>query len=94
LRELIAERGEQAASITPKISELLDKSGQLGVIQADALLVMVLDLCINCDNCVKACEALHGQSRLIRNGIQLGKYLMSQRVPSLRRSQMHEHRHS
>jgi CRP-like cAMP-binding protein/Fe-S-cluster-containing hydrogenase component 2 len=76
LRKLIAARREQAALITPEISELLDKSGQLGVIQADALLVMDLDLCINCDNCVKACEALHGQSRLIRNGIQLGKYLI------------------
>jgi ferredoxin len=40
------------------------------------LLVMDLDLCINCDYCVKACEALHGQSRLIRNRIQLGKYLI------------------
>jgi Fe-S-cluster-containing hydrogenase component 2 len=37
---------------------------------------MDLDLCIHCDNCVKACESLHGQSRLIRNGIQIGKYLI------------------
>jgi ferredoxin len=66
----------QAPSITPEILELLYKSGQLGVIQADALLVMDLDLCINCDKCVKACEALHGQSRLFRNRIQLGKYLI------------------
>jgi Fe-S-cluster-containing hydrogenase component 2 len=43
---------------------------------ADALLVMDLDLCINCDQCVKACESLHGKSRLIRNGIQIGKYLV------------------
>ncbi len=62
--------------MTPEISELLERSGQLGVIQADALLVMDLDLCIKCDNCVKACESLHGQSRLIRNGIQIGKYLV------------------
>ena len=46
------------------------------MIQADALLVMDLDLCIKCDQCVKACESLHGKSRLIRNGIQLGKYLV------------------
>ena len=37
---------------------------------------MDLDLCIKCDECVKACESLHGESRLIRNGIQLGKYLV------------------
>jgi CRP-like cAMP-binding protein/Fe-S-cluster-containing hydrogenase component 2 len=76
VRKVIARRHEQARTITPELSELLRKMGQLGVIQADALLVMDLDLCIKCDNCVRACESLHGQSRLIRNGIQLGKYLV------------------
>ena len=37
---------------------------------------MDLDLCIKCDNCVRACESLHGRSRLIRNGVQIGKYLV------------------
>ncbi|MGH8013478.1 MAG: cyclic nucleotide-binding domain-containing protein [Candidatus Binataceae bacterium] len=76
VRQVIARRHEQERNITPEISQLLERSGQLGVIQADALLVMDLDLCIKCDNCVKACEALHGKSRLIRNGIQIGKYLI------------------
>jgi CRP-like cAMP-binding protein/Fe-S-cluster-containing hydrogenase component 2 len=76
VRKVIARRKEQERTITPDLSELLRKMGQLGVIQADALLVMDLDLCIKCDNCVRACESLHGQSRLIRNGIQLGKYLV------------------
>jgi CRP-like cAMP-binding protein/Fe-S-cluster-containing hydrogenase component 2 len=75
-RRLIAKRHEQEQTITPEISELLEKSGQLGVIQADALLVMDLDLCTRCDNCVRACESLHGKSRLIRDGIQIGKYLI------------------
>lgn len=75
-RAVIASRREQEARLTPQTSELLAKSGQLGVIQSDALLVMDLDLCVECDNCVKACEALHGKSRLIRTGIQLGKYLI------------------
>ncbi|HKV56374.1 MAG TPA: cyclic nucleotide-binding domain-containing protein [Candidatus Binataceae bacterium] len=75
-RKVIVRRQEQDRTVTRELSELLEKSGQLGVIQADALLVMDLDLCIKCDNCVKACEELHGQSRLIRNGIQLGKYLV------------------
>ena len=73
---MIAQRFEQECTVTPEISDLLERSGQLGVIQADALLVMDLDLCIKCDACVKACESLHGKSRLIRNGIQLGKYLV------------------
>jgi CRP-like cAMP-binding protein/Fe-S-cluster-containing hydrogenase component 2 len=76
VRKTISQRQEQERTITPALSELLRKMGQLGVIQADALLVMDLDLCIKCDNCVRACESLHGQSRLIRNGIQLGKYLV------------------
>jgi CRP-like cAMP-binding protein/Fe-S-cluster-containing hydrogenase component 2 len=76
VRKVIAQRKEQERTITPELSELLRTMGQLGVIQADALLVMDLDLCIKCDNCVRACESLHGQSRLIRNGIQLGKYLV------------------
>jgi CRP-like cAMP-binding protein/Fe-S-cluster-containing hydrogenase component 2 len=76
VRKVIAQRFEQERTITPELSDLLERSGQAGVIQADALLVMDLDLCINCDQCVKACESLHGKSRLIRNGIQLGKYLV------------------
>jgi CRP-like cAMP-binding protein/Fe-S-cluster-containing hydrogenase component 2 len=76
VRKVIARRHEHDRTVTPEFSELLRKMGQLGVIQADALLVMDLDLCIKCDNCVNACESLHGQSRLIRNGIQLGKYLV------------------
>jgi CRP-like cAMP-binding protein/Fe-S-cluster-containing hydrogenase component 2 len=76
VRKVIARRREQDRAVTPELSELLRKMGQLGVIQADALLVMDLDLCIKCDNCVRACESLHGQSRLIRNGIQLGNYLV------------------
>jgi CRP-like cAMP-binding protein/Fe-S-cluster-containing hydrogenase component 2 len=75
-RKVIARRHEQERHITAEMSELLERSGQLGVIQADALLVMDMDLCIKCDNCVKACESLHGSSRLIRNGIQIGKYLI------------------
>lgn len=76
VRKVIEQRFEQERTITPELSDLLERSGQAGVIQADALLVMDLELCINCDQCVKACESLHGRSRLIRNGIRIGKYLV------------------
>jgi CRP-like cAMP-binding protein/Fe-S-cluster-containing hydrogenase component 2 len=76
MREVIARQQEQENTITAELSDLLEKSGQLGVIQSDALLVMDLDRCIKCDNCVRACESLHGRSRLIRNGVQIGKYLV------------------
>ncbi|HKD66173.1 MAG TPA: cyclic nucleotide-binding domain-containing protein [Candidatus Binataceae bacterium] len=76
MHEVIARQQEQENSVTAELSDLLEKSGQLGVIQSDALLVMDLDRCIKCDNCVRACESLHGRSRLIRNGVQIGKYLV------------------
>jgi CRP-like cAMP-binding protein/Fe-S-cluster-containing hydrogenase component 2 len=76
MREVIAREQEQENNVTAELSDLLEKSGQLGVIQSDALLVMDMDRCIKCDNCVRACESLHGRSRLIRNGVQIGKYLV------------------
>jgi CRP-like cAMP-binding protein/Fe-S-cluster-containing hydrogenase component 2 len=66
----------QTRTMTPEISAQLERSGQLGYIQADALLVMDLDLCVKCDQCVKACETLHGVSRLNRTGGTVGKYLV------------------
>ena len=76
VRATIERRLAAEEQLTPELSVVLKDSGQFGVIQADALLVMDLDLCVKCDNCVTACESLHGTSRLIRTGIQLGKYLI------------------
>jgi CRP-like cAMP-binding protein/Fe-S-cluster-containing hydrogenase component 2 len=76
VRGVIEARHRQEKLITPEISDLLEKSGQLGYVQAAALLVMDLDLCVKCDNCVKACESLHGESRLVRSGVTIGKYLV------------------
>ncbi|MGC2460053.1 MAG: cyclic nucleotide-binding domain-containing protein, partial [Steroidobacteraceae bacterium] len=76
VRATIERRLEAEKRLTPELSAILKESGQFGVIQADALLVMDLDLCVKCDNCVKACESLHGTSRRIRTGIHLGKYLV------------------
>jgi CRP-like cAMP-binding protein/Fe-S-cluster-containing dehydrogenase component len=76
VRATIERRLEAEEHLTPELSAILKESGQFGVIQNDALLVMDLDLCVKCDNCVTACESLHGTSRLIRTGIQIGKYLI------------------
>jgi len=76
VRATIERRLAAEEQLTPEVSAILKDSGQFGVIQNDALLVMDLDLCVKCDNCVKACESLHGTSRLVRTGIQLGKYLI------------------
>jgi CRP-like cAMP-binding protein/Fe-S-cluster-containing dehydrogenase component len=76
VRATIERRYHEEEQLTPEMSRLLETSGQLGMIQADALLVMDLNRCIKCDNCVTACETLHGESRLVRTGIQLGNYLV------------------
>jgi len=76
VRATIERRAESEKRITPEISAQLDRTGQLGVIQSEAVLVMDLDLCVKCDECVKACETLHGESRLTRNGAHVGKYLI------------------
>jgi CRP-like cAMP-binding protein/pSer/pThr/pTyr-binding forkhead associated (FHA) protein len=75
VRNASTERERAAGRITSELSQQLQQWGQ-GYVQADALLVMDLELCVKCDLCVEACEELHGESRLVRRGMQLGKYLV------------------
>jgi len=75
VRALTAKRRVAGQQMTPELSARLERWGQ-GYLQADALLVMDLELCVKCDLCVTACETLHGESRLVRSGMQLGKYLV------------------
>jgi Fe-S-cluster-containing dehydrogenase component len=42
-----------------------------GIIDGSNILVMDMDLCIRCGNCSLACHKMHGQSRLLRRGIQI-----------------------
>ena len=42
-----------------------------GIIDGSNLLVMDMDLCVRCGNCSLACHKVHGQSRLLRRGIQI-----------------------
>ena len=42
-----------------------------GVIDGSNVLVMDMDLCVRCGNCSLACHKVHGQSRLVRRGIQI-----------------------
>ena len=46
-----------------------------GVIQGHHVLVINTAICVNCDNCVDACERRHGYSRLDRSGLQLGELM-------------------
>jgi Fe-S-cluster-containing hydrogenase component 2 len=46
--------------------------------EAQSLLVIDLDKCTRCDNCVRACADAHdGITRLIREGLRFDKYLIA-----------------
>ena len=70
LRERLEEK------LTDALAEEIERFGEKNLIDNDALLLMDLDLCVKCDCCVEACESLHGESRLIRNGIHIDQYLI------------------
>ncbi|MDT7808262.1 MAG: hypothetical protein QOJ70_2075 [Acidobacteriota bacterium] len=42
-----------------------------GVVDGTNLLVMDMDKCVRCGNCSMACHQVHGQSRLLRRGINI-----------------------
>lgn len=42
-----------------------------GIVDGANLLVMDMDLCVRCGNCSLACHKVHGQSRLLRRGINI-----------------------
>jgi Fe-S-cluster-containing dehydrogenase component/CRP-like cAMP-binding protein len=46
-----------------------------GIIDGNNVLVMDMDLCVRCGNCSLACHKVHGQSRLLRRGIQIERPL-------------------
>jgi Fe-S-cluster-containing hydrogenase component 2 len=49
-----------------------------GLMEAQSLLILDLDRCTRCDQCVRACAEAHdGVSRLIRDGLRWDKYLVA-----------------
>jgi Fe-S-cluster-containing dehydrogenase component/CRP-like cAMP-binding protein len=57
---------EPASVLAAKRQEIMT-----GLADGTNLLVMDMDLCIRCGNCSLACQHVHGQSRLVRRGIQI-----------------------
>jgi len=63
----VSKRSEVAARQLTSERRLIDT----GLVDATNLLVMDMDLCVRCGNCSMACHQVHGQSRLVRRGIQV-----------------------
>lgn len=55
-----------------------EEFGKLGLIQGQQLMLIDLDRCTRCDECVRACVNTHGgqQTRLYLDGPRFGKYLI------------------
>ncbi len=66
-----AKRLEQLAAVS------VDQFLEQGLMQAQSLLLIDLDRCTRCDECVRACAASHdGVTRLIRDGLRFDRYLV------------------
>lgn len=56
----------------------IDQFLNQGLMEAQSLLILDLERCVRCDECVKACADAHdGVTRLIRDGLRFDKYLVA-----------------
>lgn len=79
LELVISKRLERNRQINDNatLAHTLASAGDSGVVQSKAILIMDTTKCVHCDNCVKACAALHnGQARLIRKGTKFNDFVM------------------
>lgn len=76
-----ANRARAAQNRTLSLPQYIDQ----GLYQAQSLLILDLEKCTRCDECVRACAQAHdGVSRLIRDGIRYDKYLVTTSCRSCR----------
>ena len=86
LERVAQERAEMnrrrvAATETVPIGDFLNQ----GLMGAQSLLVLDLEKCTRCDQCVKACADAHdGVTRLVREGLRFDKYLVATSCRSCR----------
>lgn len=69
---------ENRARVTTVQNVPVNSFLEQGLMEAQSLLVLDLERCTRCDQCVRACADAHdGVSRLIRDGLRWDKYLVA-----------------
>ncbi|MHC4974237.1 MAG: cyclic nucleotide-binding domain-containing protein [Planctomycetota bacterium] len=75
--ELEGIASEQRERKTPRADSTLDAFLTQNLMEAHDLLLLDLDRCTRCDECVRACAASHdGVTRLIRDGLRYDRFLV------------------
>jgi Fe-S-cluster-containing dehydrogenase component/CRP-like cAMP-binding protein len=69
----VDEKLPQTIESIPDLNALKSAEQEIatGIVDGANVLVMDMDLCVRCGNCSLACHKVHGQSRLLRRGIQI-----------------------
>jgi Fe-S-cluster-containing hydrogenase component 2/CRP-like cAMP-binding protein len=65
--------------LEPDAAPLLDRFLDQGLFEGQKLLVIDLNTCVRCDDCVRGCVAAHedGHNRLLRDGLRYGHHLIA-----------------
>jgi CRP-like cAMP-binding protein/Fe-S-cluster-containing hydrogenase component 2 len=75
--ELDGIASQHAGGQAPRAGSTMDAFLVQGLMEAQNLLVIDLDRCTRCDECVRACAASHdGVTRLIRDGLRYDRFLV------------------
>jgi CRP-like cAMP-binding protein/ferredoxin len=79
LESIARERADQNRQRASQLQTLpVDQFLANGLMEAQSLLVLDLERCTRCDQCVRACADAHdGVSRLVREGLRFDKYLVA-----------------
>jgi CRP-like cAMP-binding protein/Fe-S-cluster-containing dehydrogenase component len=88
-RQMEAVAAEHIAANRQRLTQIesvpVDQFLNQGLMEAQSLLILDLDRCTRCDQCVRACADAHdGVSRLIREGLRFDRYLVATSCRSCR----------